>query len=338
MLPDLKWKKSWPGTLVVLGHLSLGLGACAPAVSAEPVFAPSPAQNPLEIFQSKEDVLFRTGYRLAAANAAYCDAVRPSVGILIHDAKAYSQPDAVRTAFGLTGDIGIQSVAPGSSAAMADIARNDTLLTIDDLDVSQIEVGERKDWERASVIADLIEQSAKDGTVTLGWRKPDGRVFDAQLAAETICASRFELLSGKDGASADGERVLIGEDFPGLSYSESEFAALLAHEMAHNLLGHIPYLTENGNGGGRLRTTERDADRLMPWLLVNAGYDPAAAADCMRRWGPRHGGWIFRNRSHDGWDERVELIEAELPAIAAVTRDGRADWRTHFRPLLDNNK
>lgn len=319
---------------MVLGHLSLGLGACAPAVSAEPAFVPLPAQSPLEVFQSKEDVLFRTGYRLAAANAAYCDAVKPSVGILIHDASAYSRPDAVRTAFGLTGDIGIQSVAPGSPAALAGIEQNDTLLAVGGIDASEIEVGDRKDWKRASRIADLIETSTKDGAVLVEWRKPDGRIFNASLAAETICGSRFELLSGKDGASADGERVLIGEDFPGLSYSEPEFAALLAHEMAHNLLGHIPYLTENGNGGGRLRTTERDADRLMPWLLVNAGYDPAAAADFMRRWGPRHGGWIFRNRSHDGWDERVELIEAELPAIAAVMKNGRADWRAEFRPLL----
>ena len=323
---------------MVLGHLSFGLGACAPALSAEPAFAPSPAQSLLEVFQSKEDVLFRTGYRLAAANAAYCDAVKPSVGLLVHDARAYSRPDAVRTTFGLAGDIGIQSVADGSPASLAGIDQNDTLLAIDGIDIAQIEAGERKDWVRASAIADQIEKSAQDGAVTLEWRKPGGRVINLPLAAQTVCASRFELLSGKDGASADGERVLIGENFPGFTYSEPEFAALLAHEMAHNLLGHIPYLTERGNGGGRVRMTERDADRLMPWLLVNAGYDPAAAADFMRRWGPRHGGWIFRNRSHDGWDERVELIEAELPAIAAVTRDGRVDWRTHFRPLLDKSR
>ncbi|MBY6013498.1 hypothetical protein KUV75_01080 [Qipengyuania gaetbuli] len=290
------------------------------------------------MFQSKEGVLFRTGYRLAVANAAYCDAVKPSVGLLVHDARAYARPDAVRTTFGLAGDIGIQSVADGSPASLAGIGQNDTLLAIDGIDIAQIEAGERKDWVRASAIADQIEKSAKDGTVILEWRKPDGRVINLPLAAQTVCASRFELLSGKDGASADGERVLIGENFPGFTYSEPEFAALLAHEMAHNLLGHIPYLIERGNGGGRVRMTERDADRLMPWLLVNAGYDPAAAADFMRRWGPRHGGWIFRNRSHDGWDERVELIEAELPAIAAVTRDGRVDWRNHFRPLLDKSK
>lgn len=323
---------------MVLGHLSFGLGACAPALSAEPAFAPSPAQSPLEVFQSKEDVLFRTGYRLAVANAAYCDAVKPSVGLLVHDARAYSRPDAVRTTFGLAGDIGIQSVADGSPASLAGVGQNDTLLAIDGIDIAQIEAGERKDWVRASAIADQIEKSARDGTVILEWRKPDGRVINLPLASQTVCASRFELLSGKDGASADGERVLIGENFPGFTYSEPEFAALLAHEMAHNLLGHIPYLTERGNGGGRVRMTERDADRLMPWLLVNAGYDPAAAVDFMRRWGPRHGGWIFRNRSHDGWDERVELIEAELPAIAAVTRDGRVDWRNHFRPLLDKSK
>jgi len=52
-------------------------------------------------------------------------------------------------------------------------------------------------------------------------------------------------------------------------------------------------------------------------------------------WGPRHGGWIFRKRTHDGWDERVEFIEAELPLIAAAQAEtGKADWRAHFERLL----
>ena len=333
MLAGRKPIKPWPGAFAALGPFCLVLAACGPDASAEPL--PPPPDNPLTVFQAKEDRLFRIGYALASANARYCRSTRRDIGILVHDARAYSAPAAVRTHFRLSGDLGVQSVAPQSPSSSAGIEQNDTLVSIDGLDVSGITVAERNDWQRARRVAELIEASALDGEVRIGWRRGSSEITEKTLLSESICASRFELLSGKDGASADGERVLIGEDFPGLAYPEAELAALLAHEMAHNLLDHIDYLSENGRGNGKVRITERDADRLMPWLLANAGYDPRAAADFMRRWGPRHGGWIFRKRSHDGWDERVELIETELPLIAAVTVDGSADWASHFTPFLE---
>ena len=336
MLHSRKTGKAWPGTLVVLGHLCLALGACAPPVSAS--LPPSSQQNPLELFQSKEDRIFRLGYRLAAANAEFCDRTAPSLGLLLHDARSYAAPAVVRDNVGLAGDIGVQAVAESSPAALAGLRQNDTLLAIDGTPADTIPVGDRNDWERTQKLAGMIEQSAQDGAVALRWRDADGIERDRSVPSTPVCTSRFELLSGEDGASADGERVLIGEDFPGLAYSNAELAALLAHEMAHNLLGHLPYLEENGRGSGRGRATERDADRLMPWLLANAGFDPAAASGFMRRWGPRHGGGLFRKRSHDGWDERVELIEAELPEIEAATVNGRVDWSIHFRPLLTADK
>ncbi len=80
-----------------------------------------------------------------------------------------------------------------------------------------------------------------------------------------------------------------------------------------------------------MRLTERDADRLMPWLLANAGYDPHAAARFMSRWGPRHGGGLLRKRTHDGWDERVEFIGAEIAVVERLMAEqGSADWSRHF--------
>ena len=134
--------------------------------------------------------------------------------------------------------------------------------------------------------------------------------------------------------------MLVGADFPGFAYPDDELAAALAHEMAHNLLGHIDYLARAGKGDNRGRNSERDADRLMPWLLANAGYDPSAASRMMRKYGPRYGGGLLRDRSHDGWDERVELIEAEVEKIKALgwkNGSNSIDWRTYFKPLLDQN-
>ncbi|MFA9201437.1 MAG: hypothetical protein ACEQR8_09695, partial [Cypionkella sp.] len=120
--------------------------------------------------------------------------------------------------------------------------------------------------------------------------------------------------------------------FAGFEYPEDELAAALAHEFAHNLLAHRAWLKGAGRKAKNIRLTEREADRLMPWLLANAGYDPAAAVRFFRKWGPGNDGWIFRAPTHDGWDERAEAVEGELPLIARVRASGgAADWRAHFR-------
>jgi hypothetical protein len=135
---------------------------------------------------------------------------------------------------------------------------------------------------------------------------------------------------------ADGARVVIGIDFPAFTYDEPEFAALVAHELAHNVLGHDAWLDANGRSRLHVRRTEREADRLMPWLLANAGYDPAAAARFWRQWGKRHDAGLLMVRKHDGWDEREEFVAAEVPLIAdLMAREGRADWAAHFRREID---
>ncbi|MEM8723912.1 MAG: hypothetical protein AAGE86_00175 [Pseudomonadota bacterium] len=131
---------------------------------------------------------------------------------------------------------------------------------------------------------------------------------------------------------------MLGMNFPGFAYDEEIFAGAVAHELAHNLLGHRKWLEANGEGRRNVRRIEREADRLMPWLMANAGYDPEAAYRFMTTWGPKHDGGLFRARTHDGWDERAEFIAAEIPLIKELMeREGAADWSVHFTREIDPN-
>ena len=330
-LPD--WRDIW-------GAVGLGLAAISFAVgthAAEPATTDAPTGNALDVFQRKEDILFRIGYRLASKNAEFCERTLPSVGLLLHDAAAYGDPGSVRRNFKLAGDIGVQSVAPGSPADFAGIRQNDTLIAISGRDIAQRWKPVKPAWQRAQDLRQALEERLAAHPVEIAWIDQAGTSRTVALTAEPVCATRFELLTSSDKASADGERVLVGENFPGFAYAEDELAAVVAHEMAHNLLGHLAIFETTGRKRSLVRLSERDADRLMPWLLANAGYDPTAAARFMRRWGPRHGGWIFRKRTHDGWDERVEFIEAELAVIAANVAGGTADWQAHFQPELETS-
>ena len=125
--------------------------------------------------------------------------------------------------------------------------------------------------------------------------------------------------------------MIFGIEFEGFSYAEPMFAAAVAHELAHNVLNHADWLDANKRKRRNIRKTEREADRLMPWLLANAGYNPRAALDFMNKWGPRHDRGIFRARTHDGWDERAEFIEEELVKVEALIEQyGEADWSKYF--------
>ena len=271
------------------------------------------------------------GWRLATANAPFCDDAAPAIGLLLQDMANYAEPARMRAAAGIAGDVAVEAAVPGAPAALAGLSANDEVLSIDGRSMANLPPARPNDWKRLASLHDAIDGAlARDGAVRIAWRDARGVVHDATIAGVPACRTRFELLDGGGRAVADGKRVVFGRKFAGFGLEPDEIAAAVAHELAHNLLAHRAWL-EGRRTARNIRSTEREADRLMPWLLANAGYDPAAAVRFFRKWGPGNDGWIFRAPTHDGWDERAEFVAAELRKLAALTAAGQpADWRTHF--------
>ena len=286
--------------------------------------------------RAKDTRIQRLGYTLAVGNAPYCSVTRPSLGLMLHDIAVYEEDGRLRSALGLTGDIAVQVVVPGSPAVGV-LTPDMTIASIEDTAISDIPFEEKRKWSRMTELNALLDQSLdKDGSVTLGLQ--NGRTVE--LKGTPACATRFEVGGIGKRAVADGERVVIGNKFPGLAYDDPELAAVMAHELAHNVLGHRALLDAQGRGRKLVRATEREADRLAPWLLANAGFEPEAALRFMQTWGPDHsGGWLLRKRTHDGWDERAEMIAAEAALVRAhLEADGTADWKTRFRREVETQK
>ena len=84
---------------------------------------------------------------------------------------------------------------------------------------------------------------------------------------------------------------------------------------AAGLLGNF------GRNARLIRETELEADRLAPYLLDRAGYDPDAAVRFWRRFGNR-GFNIFGSPTHGGWRERRSAIEAEIVRIRQARAAG----------------
>ena len=303
--------------------LGLAFALAVPALAA-------PA-NPLAEFQRREGQLFDAGWNMARANAPFCAKTVSSVGLLIHDANNYSEADQVRAALSLAGDIGVQAVAQGSPAAAAGIVPNRTIFAIDAANVEQTWKPTRPTVQRTLQIEAAIATSLEDGRIDLSLNDRGG---DVPLTGEKVCAAKFRLTPG-DTAYAGPDTVFFGNAFPAYGMEKDVFAAALAHELAHVLLDH-PHRKDVEDWSWReTRESERVADRMMPWLLWNSGYDPHAAARWMKAWGPKHSGGLLRKRTHDGWDERLQMIEEEIAILEAQIAQhdwtrGEADWSARF--------
>ncbi|HSJ78377.1 MAG TPA: hypothetical protein VK913_06530 [Erythrobacter sp.] len=285
-------------------------------------------------FQDADQRLQDVGWQLARGNAGFCPRVVPSIGLQLQDMASYGAPAIARRALDLKGDFAVQTAARGSPAALSGaFARNREVVALERFDPNGWPAGPAMEWQRLVAAHDHIQAMLTEhGGIAIGFADSG----EARLQPVEVCATRFELMGEGRKAVADGNRVVIGIEFPAFAYDEPVFAGVVAHELAHNVLGHSAWLDRNGRSRKHVRRTEREADRLMPWLLANAGYDPAAAARFMEQWGSKHDAGLLMVRKHDGWDERAEFIMAELPLIAdLMAREGRADWTTHFRREID---
>ena len=124
----------------------------------------------------------------------------------------------------------------------------------------------------------------------------------------------------------DGQIVQIGGKLYDFAVDDDELAAVIAHELAHNILGHRNQLDEAGvsrglfaglgKNGAKLRQVEFDADRLSVWLVARAGYRTEALAPFWARLGKR-AGLLISDGTHPGFKERVRRIEAATAVVAA---------------------
>ena len=290
----------------------------------------------LDQLQALDTRVQSVGWRLARANAPYCRQVAPGIGLALFDAAGFADPAAIRAALDLPSDIAVEAVAADSPAERAGLHPRQPLDAVVGQKVSELPAVPPGDYARLVGLHDRVD-AALLATGSAGFTDAAGR--EIAVTGEPACVTRFEMTSAGSKAAADGRRVVIGrklvEALPPDSVRGDELlAAALAHELAHNLLGHRARLDASGRSWSKVRATEREADRLSVWLLANAAYDPGAAVRFFERWGPKFDLGIFATPDHDGWKARVRTVSAEIETMrAAQARRGAvADWSRDFNP------
>ena len=316
--------------LAPLGVL-LALPPAAPA-GAMPPATTTDYTATLGAWQAHDSRLLSIGWRLTRANAPFCRRTQSAIGLMLRDIRSDAEPHRARAALGLAGNLTVQAVAAGSPAESAGLRGGDEVLAIEGEAASAAENGSEPSLDALDSRIDRI--LAAQGSLELSLSRNGGPARTVIIAGETACSSRFALQRWGQTAQADGSTVRISIRLLAETAAEDEAAAMVAHELAHNILGHRLRINAEGRNYLTVRRGEREADRLAPWLMANAGYDPAAAPRFMAAWGGHHDPGITRAPTHDGYRDRMAVIAGELTAIAAARNAhspaGVVDWRAMF--------
>lgn len=317
--------------------LGLVCGALAGLIGSGPASAREAVDyaSAIPIWQAYEARLLSIGWRLARANAALCQHSPSAIGLMLADVHQFKDPDRARAALGISGDVIVEAVAAGSPAQAAGLRAGTQVLAIGGQAVSGLAEAKANDGASTDALHDRIDSRlAASGRVTLRIAAPGQPPRDVTVVGERACRARFAMLKAGTTAGTRGFIIEIAVQLLAETPSDDEAATMLAHELAHNIFGHWQHTVATGrNNYVAIRRSEREADRMAPWLMANADYDPAAAPRFFAAWGQRHSGGITRAPTHDGWQDRVEAVNAELPGLAAARRTAIGpliDWRMRF--------
>jgi hypothetical protein len=313
--------------------------------------APASAEDSVfEAIRGADAAMARIGYRLATANAPLCDRLEPGLGLVLHTPDQYARElrdQAVRH-FRLDGPVGVEAVIAGSPAETAGVQADDTLFRIGTARFAPADVGTEASTAPLITVSRQVASLPVDAPLEIEGRR-NGQDYARTVTPVPACRTRFEVVIRQEfTADADGEMVQISSRFFE-EYPQDLVAAVIAHELAHNILRHRNRLENKGvsygllSGFGRnvryFRQTELEADILSVSLLANAGYDPHAAVRFWQAFGPENAGGLLRSRSHPAWRDRLATIEQAIadlgpqrPAVPEIlnTRDRPldGDWQS----------
>ncbi len=251
------------------------------------------------------------GTRLAIANVAECVRRAPQAGIVLQDLVQFSgaDRDAAATTFGLGTYPAISAVIPGSVADQAGLRAGDAIMALDGQPIGASDP--KAPYARIAKIEAAIESGP---TILIVDRPDHPRPF--MLAGTPGCASRVQVVPGRKlNAHADGTYVQLTSAVAEYAADDNELAAIIAHEMAHNILGHRERLDREGRRSETIRATEMEADKFSLRLLKTAGYDPLAAARFWQRFGRKTGAGIFSDGTHQRTKARVRLLTEEAQKL-----------------------
>lgn len=231
----------------------------------------------------------------------------------------------------------------------------------------------------------MVDEVAAQGGKPKAWRNPKNMRKTFEMVAERIetagadicramklqkngCYYYFKLSRDEDiNASADGKNIVINTGMMRFIENDDELATIMAHEFAHNLMGHINAQKNNATVGKLLGLAvdaiadtqgvnmqgemtkagseiallaysadfEKEADYVGLYVMAKAGYDIHAAANLWRRMSIEDPEGIYHSITHPSNSERSVALRKTVYEIETKRKNRLPlvpDFRSESQP------
>ncbi|WP_051203030.1 M48 family metallopeptidase [Desulfovibrio aminophilus] len=322
--------------------LSCALAACAPRTSRPTI---DPKQTADEVLIQKELVardyaererrLHRVAAPLLMRNADLCgDKVKGFTGLYVAQRDAFEDEwrSSVSKIYGLDGRIHVVEVLPDTPAERVGVRVGDVVLALDGTELTQ----NRKGLYR---FQEAMEDQADKGAFSLTLER-DGARQEVRVTPVPACDYPV-VFEGKEevNAYATGTHILITKGMVRFCGKDDELAVAMAHELAHNTMGHIDAQAANRMAGTAVdavfavlgvRTNraftrlgdgafsqefEHEADYVGQYYAARAGFDISVAGEFWRRMAVDSPEAITESYTHPTTPERYVALEAARAEI-----------------------
>ena len=249
--------------------------------------------------------------KLITANLPLCPIHRKYFGFTSIWLEKNANTDAGKKwaeAFHLQEEPTIITVIPNSSVDRAGLRVGDAILSFNDIQWA------RYDADKTAYGKEL-RAALTSPTMRLVVRRNEKEI-SLLLTGEDACAADVALVNNqKSNAHAGGYFVFIDEGLEELLRDDAELAFVVAHEIAHIILGHSAPGKENELNDKNIRASmEQAADALGIRLMVRAGYDPAAATTAIKKMDHANRGpisrWLGLYGPYMPTEQRIEFLKA----------------------------
>lgn len=271
-----------------------------------------------EVIRPEDQRVAEVAFGLATNGITHCPASVPALGFVLQHLGQFALHDrpAAISEYQLDRGPGFLVIVPDSAAARAGLRPGDVLLAINGRPLAAESgldqpVDQARARARADLVDDLLDQAATRGIVTLSISR-SGATLVVRIASTAACPSRVHLARSRQlNAFADGVHVFLTTRLLAMAPADDELAFVIAHEMAHNILGHAALMRARTGGESKAALTkrlERAADLLAADLMLGSGYSIDGAARLLNR---IDGVPFLRwNGSHDSAGARVSAMVA----------------------------
>ena len=243
-------------------------------------------------------------------------------------------------------------VADNGPAAVAGLAVNDKVIAVNDVQFGTNNLQHKKFYAEINRIQTSKSPLAK---LTL---KRDTQVLNLSIKQEKICGYPAVLAeSDAVNAYADGKRIVITKGMMRFAQDDQDLALVIAHELGHNLMGHLDKQQTNfmlgtildlaaaangintqgtfGSAGASAfsQDFEAEADYVALYYMNAAGLPLEGTASFWREMAAEHPGSIGSNHSasHPATSERFLAISKTIEEIKHKIANGQP-----VRPSLKN--